>query len=127
MDSTPRKLTTHQKAVLIQVLLTFPNQQATLYFMPHASDALAYAQDFQAVFKAIGWTVNDPEPDENLSRRCAGLALLSSERNLPPCAEAFRDALRIYGIEAETFCDPACRIAPGGFALVIGLAGDASA
>ena len=43
MPSTPRKLTTHQKTVLIQVLLSFPEQQVTVCYDPSAADALAHA------------------------------------------------------------------------------------
>ena len=114
MQSTPRKLTTHQKAVLIQVLLTFPDQQVGVCYSPTATDALAYAQDFLTIFKTIGWTVNDAEPAESVTGESAGLALIVSRGNsLPPSAQALRDALRIYGIEVETFCDFARNIVPG--------------
>ncbi len=49
MQLTPRKLT-HQKAVLIQVLITFPDQQVGVSYSPSASDALAYAEDFLTTF-----------------------------------------------------------------------------
>ncbi len=61
MQSTPRKLTTHQKAVLIQVLLAFPEQQVGVCYSPKAPDALVYAQDFMTIFRAIGWKLNDAE------------------------------------------------------------------
>jgi hypothetical protein len=51
----------------------------------------------------------------------AGLALLVSRgNNLPPAAQALRDALRIYEIEVETFCDSDRDIASGSFVLSIG-------
>src|ERR1700726_40969 len=103
MQATPRKLTTHQKAVLIHVLVMFPDQQAGILYLPAADDALAYAQDFLAIFKAVGWTVNDAEPAEIATSQSTGLSfLVSREANLPPSAEALRDTLRIYGIEVET-------------------------
>lgn len=98
-----RKLTTHQKAVLIQVLRTFPNERVEIRYAADADDALSYAQDFVAVFKAISWDVNGPEAEgvEN----CSALALLVCDVKLPPCAEALRDALRIYEIAVETQCN----------------------
>jgi hypothetical protein len=39
---------------------------------------------------------------------------------LPPGAEALRDALRIYGIEVATICDPAYAMKAGGFILAVG-------
>jgi hypothetical protein len=120
MQSTPRKLTTHQKAVLIQVLLTFPDQQVSVCYSPAASDALAFAQDFLTIFKTIGWTVSDAESADILSDQAVGLALIVSRMgSLPPSAQALRDALRIYGIEVETFCDSARNIASGSFVLAI--------
>jgi len=121
MSFTSRKLTTHQKAVLIQVLLAFPDQCAAVHHSPSASDALAYAQDFLTIFKAVGWKVNDVESAEHSSAQAAGLAVVvSGDHSLPPSAEALRDALRIYGIEVETICDPTAKIAPGSFVLRIG-------
>jgi hypothetical protein len=120
-DSISRKLTTHQKAVLIQVLLTFPDQQVGICHSPAADDALTYAQDFLAIFKAIGWRVTEPEPREIAGGRSAGLALVFSEAgSLPPAAEALRDALRIYEIDAEVFCDAAGKIPSGSFVLAVG-------
>ena len=121
MQPTPRKLTTHQKAVLIQVLLAFPDQQVGVCYYPSASDALGYAQDFLTVFKVIGWKVNDGEPSETLNGQSTGLAfVIDGQGSLPPSAEALRDALRIYGIEVATFCDPTCNMRSGGFILAIG-------
>src|ERR1700732_2155474 len=45
-ERSPRRLSTHQKAVLIQVLLAFPNETVSLRYLPSASDALIYAEDF---------------------------------------------------------------------------------
>ena len=121
MYPTPRKLTTDQKAVLIQVLRTFPNQEVGVYYHPAASDAFSYAQDFVNVFKAIGWTVNDGGPSGALNAQSMGLAfLVSVQDSLPPGAEALRDSLRIYGIEVSTLCDPTCNIGPSAFILAIG-------
>ena len=121
MQLTPRRLTTHQKAVLIHVLVTFPDQQVGISYSPSTSDALGYAEDFLTIFKAIGWTVEGGVPSETLARESAGLALVVREEGtLPPSAEAFRDALRIYGIEAATLCDPSCPMSSGGFILRIG-------
>jgi hypothetical protein len=122
MNPTRRKLTTHQKAVLIQVLRAFPDQEISVYHHPAAADALSYAQDFVSVFKAIGWTVNDGEPSGVLNAQPPGLALLvKGQGSLPPGAEALRDSLRIYGIEVSTLCDPACSLGPDGFMLAVGL------
>ena len=71
-----RKLTTHQQAVLIQVLLTFPDQQVGVCFSPTATDAFAYAQDFLTIFNTIGWTVKDAEPAEIVTGQSADLALM---------------------------------------------------
>jgi hypothetical protein len=121
MQPTPRKLTTHQKAVLIQVLLTFPEQRVKVCYHPSASDALGYASDFLTVFKVIGWKVDEGAPAGTLSGHSPGLSLVVSEQGeLPPSAEALRDALRIYGIEVATFCDPPCNVESGSFILAIG-------
>ncbi|MFZ0738546.1 MAG: hypothetical protein WAM96_15730 [Candidatus Acidiferrales bacterium] len=121
MQPTPRKLTTDQKAVLIQVLLAFPDQLVGVCYYPSASDALDYAQDFLTVFKVIGWKLNDGAPSETLNGQSTGLAfLVSGQGSLPPSAEALRDALRIYGVEVATFCDPTCGMRSSGFILAIG-------
>jgi hypothetical protein len=121
MQPTPRSLTTHQKAVLIQVLLAFPDQEVGVCYDPSVSDALGYAQDFVTVFSVIGWKVNDGAPSETLNGQSTGLAfLVCPESSLPPGAEALRDVLRIYGIEVATSCDPTCTMKSGGFILTIG-------
>jgi hypothetical protein len=102
-EHNPRKLTTHQKAVLIQVLRTFPDERVEIRYAPDADDALSYAQDFMAVFKAIGWDVTGPEA-EGIGHRSA-LVLLVRDTKLPACAEALRDALRIYETSVETQCE----------------------
>ena len=101
-EHNARKLTTYQKAVLIQVLRTFPNERVEIRYAPDADDALSYAQDFMAVFKAIGWEVSGPEVEAPGHR--SALALLVCNAKLPACAEALRDALRIYEIAVETQC-----------------------
>jgi hypothetical protein len=121
MQPIPRRLTTHQKAVLIQVLLAFPDEEVGVYYCASASDALDYAQDFLTVFKAIGWKVNVGAPSESLNDKITGLAFVASGRDsLPPVAEALRDALRIYEIEVATFCDPNCNARSSGFILSVG-------
>ncbi len=121
MQIAPRKLTTHQKAVLIHVLVTFPDQQVGVSYSPSTSDALSYAEDFLTIFNAIGWRVDGGAPQMILDERCAGLTLLvSAEGNAPPSAEAFRDALRIYGIEVAILCDPSSAVRSGEFILAIG-------
>jgi hypothetical protein len=102
-ENNARKLTTYQKAVLIQVLRPFPNERVEIRYAPHADDALSYAQDFMAVFKAIGWDVTGPEAGEPENR--PALALLVRDTKLPACAEALRDALRIYETAVETQCE----------------------
>ncbi|MGB9244523.1 MAG: hypothetical protein WCC03_14310 [Candidatus Acidiferrales bacterium] len=103
-EHNARKLTTYQKAVLIQVLRTFPNERVEIRYAPDADDALSYAQDFVAVFKAIGWDVTGPEAEgKGIGNRFA-LAFLVRDAKLPACAEALRDALRIYEIAVETQC-----------------------
>ena len=119
MQPSARRLTTHQKAVLIQVLLTFPEQQVRVCYDPAASDTRGYAQDFLTIFKVIGWDVS-----EGALATCNGeftdLAfVVSALDSLPPGAEALRDALRIYGIEVATICDPACAMKTGGFILAV--------
>ena len=65
MEAGARKLSTHQKAVLIQVLLTFPEQRVNVCYQREASDAFDYAQDFLTIFKVIGWDVKESVPAEN--------------------------------------------------------------
>jgi hypothetical protein len=118
---TPRRLTTHQKSVLIQVLVAFPDQQVGICYYPSASDALSYAQDFLTVFNVIGWKVNDGAPSETRDSHSTGLSfVVCAQSSPPPSAEALRDVLRIYGIEVATHHDPACTIDSGGFILAIG-------
>ena len=119
MLENPRKLTTHQKAVLIQVLLTFPEQHVIVCYFSSADDAMAYAQDFLMIFKAIGWKVNDVVLAE--TNPFTGIAIITSaEENLPPSAEALRDALRIYEIEVAISRDAARNVAPGSFVFAVG-------
>jgi hypothetical protein len=121
MQPIPRKLTTDQKAVLIQVLLAFPDQQVGVTYHPLASDARDYAQDFLTLFTVIGWKVNAGAPSESLNRQSSGLAfVVSKEGGLPPSAEALRDALRVFGVEVVTISDPDYGAAPGGFILSVG-------
>jgi hypothetical protein len=118
---TPRRLNTHQKAVLIQVLLAFPDQQVEVGYDPSASDALGYAHDFVTIFNVIGWTVKEGAPSKIANGLSRGLSLVvSTPGSLPASGEAFRDALRIYEIEAATLCDPTSSVTPGGFLLGIG-------
>jgi hypothetical protein len=121
MPSAPRKLTTHQQAVLIQVLLAFPEQRVAVHYSPAASDALSYARDFLTVFKAVGWRAHEAESAKDVTAPRAGLAIVvSGGLSLPPSAEALRDALRIYGMEVEALCDPDVNMATGDFVLRIG-------
>ena len=121
MQAPARKLTTHQQAVLIQVLLAFPEQRVAIQTSPSAGDAAAYAQNFLAIFKACGWNV-DPDAQGTVSGvETPGLAIVVQEdHHLPASAEALRDALRIYQMEVGTVCEPASPIDPGAFVLRIG-------
>ena len=121
MQPIPRKLTTDQKAVLIQVLVAFPDQQVGVIYHPLASDARDYAQDFLTVFTVIGWKVTAGAPSESVNRQSSGLAfVVNEEGGLPPSAEALRDALRVFGVEVVTISDPACSAGAGGFILSVG-------
>jgi hypothetical protein len=121
MHPTPRRLTTHQKAVLIQVLLSFPDQHVGVCYDPSASDGLDYAQDFLTIFKVVGWRVNDFPAAEAPTSQSTGLAFVLAEPGaLAPCAEALRDALRIYGIEVVIICNRTGHIRSGAFILSIG-------
>ena len=107
MQPTPRRLTTHQKAVLIQVLLAFPDQQVGVCYYPAASDALGYAQDFLTVFNVIGWKVTGGAPSETLNGQFTGLALVvCAQGSLPPSAEALRDAYEFMGSKSQRFVTP---------------------
>ena len=104
-EKSTRKLSTHQQAVLIQVLLTFPDEPVDVCYLPAVPDARAYAEDFLTIFKAINWRVDQARAAANLAVAAGGLTIVVPERQLPPSAEALRDALRIYGIEAEIVPD----------------------
>jgi hypothetical protein len=119
--SSQRKLTTHQKAVLVQVLRTFADVRVRIRYPPSASDGLSYAEDFLSVFKAIGWNAADPEPEPEPFGAPPGMALVTNEAELPPCAEALRDVLRIYGIEAEVECSSSA-VSDGTLLLSVGRA-----
>jgi hypothetical protein len=116
---SPRRLTTHQQAVLIQVLLAFPEETVGVRYLPSASDALNYAEDFSTIFKAVNWTVVPVEPAEDLPYSPSGLAIVVREEKLPPSAEALRDALRIYGIEAQVARDQSNLCGSSNFALAV--------
>jgi hypothetical protein len=121
MTSPARKLTVHQQAVLIQVLLAFPEQRVAIQYDPLVGDARSYAEDFLTIFKAVGWSVDDAAPVEQISGRVAGLELVVEEGDaLPAGGEALRDALRIYGVEVKTAWDLSGCLAAGEFALSIG-------
>jgi hypothetical protein len=101
-----RRLSTHQKAVLIQVLLAFPDETVGVYSQSPTSATHDYAEDFLNIFKALNWNVdNNVEVRERLPESPSGLALLVKENRVPPSAEALRDALRIYSLEAEITTD----------------------
>jgi hypothetical protein len=100
-ERSPRRLTTHQKAVLIQVLLAFPDETVSVRYLPSVAEALNYAEDFSTIFKAINWTVDSAGAAEDLPFSSSGLTIVVRAEKLPPSAEALRDALRIYGIEAQ--------------------------
>ena len=100
--SGARKLSTHQQAVLIQILLNFPDEPVGICCTLSASDEeRSYAEDFLTIFKSINWTVERVEKVEDLPRAPSGMAILVKEAQLLPSAEALRDGLRIYQIEAE--------------------------
>ncbi len=115
-----RKLTTHQQAVLIQVLLAFPEQSVAIEHTD-AGDAPSYARDFLTIFNAVRWDVAELGLARVPSTHTDGLAIVvSAKQNVPAGAEALRDALRIYGIEVETVCDSAREIAASGFIFSVG-------
>jgi hypothetical protein len=115
-ERSPRRLTTHQQAVLIQVLLAFSDETVVVHYLPSAGDALNYADDFSTIFKAINWTVVPPQATENLPYSSSGLAVVVRGEKMPPSAEALRDALRIYGIEAQVTRDELNLCGPSDFA-----------
>jgi hypothetical protein len=118
-ERSPRRLSTHQKAVLIQVLLAFPDETVAVRYLASASDALNYADDFSTIFKAVNWTVIAAEPAEKLAYSSSGLAIEVRDEKLPPSAEALRDALRIYGIEAQVVSAPLNVREPINFVLAV--------
>jgi hypothetical protein len=114
-------VTTYQKAVLIKVLTAFPRQEAGIRYDPDVPDAEAYARDFLAVFKAIGWEVKDPQPTSGLAANSPGLALaVGDESAVPTAATALRDALRINRIEAKFVVESSQEIPLGGLVLMVG-------
>ena len=108
--------------MLIQVLLAFPDQRVALRYSPEAEDALSYARDFLAIFKAVGWHMRDVEAMKGSTAPVIGLAILSGDHRLPPSAEALRDALRIYELEVAAVCGSSVNTANTDFVLQVGLA-----
>jgi len=102
---SPRRLSTHQQAVLMQVLAVFRHETVGVCYLPSVSDAFNYAENFSTIFKAINWTIDAAERAEHLPETSSGLAIVVPEGKVPPSAEALRDALRIYGVEAEIVSD----------------------
>ena len=118
-EQNARKLTTHQEAVLIQVLRTFPNERVEIRYAPDADDTLSYAENFLAVFKAILWDVEGPLADPSAP---VGLTLVAGAScGLPPCAEALQDALRIYAIDTRVQQNDGRAATSVSFTLIIGL------
>jgi hypothetical protein len=115
----PRRLSTHQQAVLIQVLLAFPDETVSVRYLTSASDAQNYANDFSTIFKAVNWNVIPTEPAEVLPYSSSGLTIVGREERLPPSADALRDALRIYGIEAQVARDQSSLCGSSNFALAV--------
>ena len=121
MQAPARRLTTHQQAVLIQVLLAFPEQRVEIQTSSSATDAVGYAQNFLAIFKACRWNVDPDAPRSVSGVESPGLAIVVREdHRVPAGAEALRDALRIYHVEVGTVCEPDGSIDPGAFILRIG-------
>lgn len=119
MQAPARRLTTHQQAVLVQVLLAFPEQRVGIE-AASSSDA-AYAQNFLAIFKACGWNVDEDAPRTLSEIQTAALAIVvGKNQRLPPGAEALRDALRIYQVEVEIVREAGAKIDAGEFILRIG-------
>jgi hypothetical protein len=118
-ERSPRRLTTHQQAVLIQVLLAFPEETVAVLYLNSASDALNYANDFSTIFKAVNWNVVPAEPAEVLPHSSSGLTIVVREEKLPPSAEALRDALRIYRIEAQVARDESNLCGSSNFVLAV--------
>lgn len=118
-EGSLRRLSTHQKAVLIQVLLAFPDETVAVRYLSSAHDAFNYADDFSTIFRAINWTVAPAEPAEDLPYSSGGLAIVVRKGKLPASAEALRDALRIYGIEAQVVNDSSSICGSSNFALAV--------
>jgi hypothetical protein len=119
--SPARRLSTHQKAVLIQVLNTFPEQTVGVWASPEAADAEAYAEDFATIFRAIGWNVSNPNMAGILNGNVAGLSLFcNAEEGLTGCAAALRDALRIYNLEIDIPAVSLNAIPRGSFVFAVG-------
>lgn len=115
-----RRLSTHQKAVLIQVLLAFPDETVGVCSQSSTPASHDYAEDFLNIFKALNWNVNnDVEVCGRLPVAPSGLALLVTENRVPPSAEALRDALRIYSLEAEITTDRLNLCGSRNFVLVV--------
>lgn len=97
----------------------FPNERVELRYALGSDDALPYAENFLAVFKAILWDVEGPHTDPSAP---VGLTLVSGvSSGLPPCAEALRDALRIYAIETRVQQKDGRNAIPVSFTLIVGL------
>ena len=80
-----------------------PDQRVGIFYSAAAEDGQTYAMEFMAIFKAIGWDVTGPEASQDIAGDSGGLAFVVGEGGwLPACAEALRDALRIYEIEVGT-------------------------
>lgn len=106
---------------MIQVLLTFPDQRVGIFYSAAAADGQVYAMEFMAIFKAIGWDVTGPEASQDIAGESGGLAFVMGEGGrLPACAEALRDALRIYEIEVGTRSEKGRAVAADGFVFWVG-------
>lgn len=119
MPPTPPRLNTHQKQVLIQVLLAFPGQRVAITYSP-APGAFEYAHDFLAIFQALQWDVTGPDKADSPDDHATGLIIVADPNAaLPASAEALRDALRVYSVEVTTQRVANRSIPAGGFLLAI--------
>jgi hypothetical protein len=120
MGCSPRRLSTHQQAVLIHVLLTFPDEPVAVCYVSAVADARDYAQDFATIFKALGWSVFDRGGIISPPQMTGTLAIALKNATLPSSAEALRDALRIYGIDAGILTNQSELCGAHKFVLVVG-------
>ena len=91
-----RRLSDEQKAALGRVLSKFANGQVAMESVAGDAESKQFADDFQSVFKASGWTVDYMQNE--FAKNPAGLFVMGDEQFPTPISKQFVAQLKQLGI-----------------------------